>query len=123
MEQGEAVVKEIKVRDHLHADRLDLAIIDDFHCVVQKDKFETGDAVVYIPDGSILPDNLIEELGIRQYLAGKQKNRVKAAKLRKTLSQGIVYGPLGYDSGGCSLPGGDRYVPVSYTHLTLPTKA
>ncbi len=80
------------VEPHPNADRLELAVVGNYRVIVGKNAFRPGDLVAYIPEGALLPDRLIEELGIRGYLAGSQHNRVKAAKLRGVLSQGLVYG-------------------------------
>ena len=69
---------------------LECAVIGDFRVVVGKGSFKTGDKVAYIPQDSILPDSLVKELGLEGKLAGKEKNRVKAIKLRGQLSQGLV---------------------------------
>jgi RNA ligase (TIGR02306 family) len=85
------------VEPHPGADRLDLAIVGPkdtaYRCVVQKDRFKSGELVAYIPEGSILPYDLIEQMGLSGALAGAQKNRVKAVKIRGILSQGLVWKP------------------------------
>ncbi|MGH2515285.1 MAG: RNA ligase (ATP) [Ktedonobacterales bacterium] len=78
------------VEPHPNADRLDLAVVGNYRVVVQKGQFRPNDLVAYIPEASLLPDDLIEHLNIRAYLAGPQHNRVRAAKLRGVLSQGLV---------------------------------
>jgi RNA ligase (TIGR02306 family) len=80
---------------HLHpnADALELAQVGLYRAVVPKDVYRTGDVALYIPEQAILPDALIEELGLVGKLAGKAKNRVKAVRLRGELSQGIVCRP------------------------------
>ena len=70
---------------------LECAKIGDFRVVVGKGAYKTGDKVAYIPQDSILPDNIIDYLGLEGRLAGKEKNRVKAIRLRGQLSQGLVY--------------------------------
>jgi RNA ligase (TIGR02306 family) len=60
--------------------------------VVGRDEYQPGDLVVYIPIDSVLPPDLIEFLGVGNFLAGSQKNRVKTARLRGELSQGLVVG-------------------------------
>jgi RNA ligase (TIGR02306 family) len=78
------------VTDHPNADRLDVATVLGYNCVVAKDVHTTGDLVVYIPEDAILPENVSEELGLGGKLAGSAKNRVKAVRLRGLLSQGVV---------------------------------
>ena len=89
---------EVKIRRvesierHPNADRLDLAVIGAYRCVVLKDTYKAGDLVAYIPEASICPEDLIAEMSLEGRLAGSSKNRVKAVKLRGALSQGLVYG-------------------------------
>jgi RNA ligase (TIGR02306 family) len=68
-------------------------VIGGFRAVVPKGQYKTGDYAVYIPEAAMLPDALIEELGLVGRLAGSGKNRVKAIRLRGELSQGIVCRP------------------------------
>lgn len=78
------------VEPHPNADRLDLAVVRNYRVIIQKGQFRPGDLVAYIPEASLLPDDLIEMLNIRSYLAGPAHNRVRATKLRGVLSQGLV---------------------------------
>ena len=80
----------VEVTAHPNADRLDLARIGGYEVVVGRDEYSAGDAVVYIPEGSVLPEWLIAHLGLEGRLAGSRKNRVKAVLLRGKLSQGLV---------------------------------
>jgi RNA ligase (TIGR02306 family) len=83
------------------ADTIQLAVVGDYRSVVRKNTYRAGDLAVYIPEAAIVPDNILEVLGLTGRLAGKQKNRVKAIRLRGCLSQGILY-PVdsGQDVGG-----------------------
>lgn len=99
-----ALARRITVLDHENADALELAKVDDYLAVVKKGEFVTGDLVIYIQEGSIVPDDIIEEMGLTGRLAGgtfeadgrsKKANRVKAVRLRGALSQGLVYAPNG----------------------------
>ena len=87
----ESKVYQLTVTEHPNADRLEIARVGDYLCVIGKDSFKTGDWAAYVPEGSIVPDNIVLELGLEGKLAGKDKNRVKAVKLRGVLSQGLVY--------------------------------
>ena len=91
MAEFESKIYRIGVEPHPDADRLDLARVGDFRCVVGKGNFEDGDLAAYIPEAAIVPDDVIAEMGLEGRLAGKRKNRVKAVKLRGVLSQGLVY--------------------------------
>ena len=79
-----------QVENHPNADRLDIAIIGGYRAVIGKDSVEDGGLVAYIPEAAIIPDWLLDDLGLTGRLSGGKKNRVKAAKLRGVVSQGIV---------------------------------
>ena len=87
----EAKVYKLRIEEHPNADSLELAVVGDYRSIVRKGQFKTGDLGVYIPEAAVLPEWLIDELGLTGKLAGKDKNRVKAIKLRGILSQGLVY--------------------------------
>lgn len=73
------------------ADRVELAIINNgYPCVVAKGQFKEGSLVVYIPVDSLLPPVLLEQMGLTGRLSGSRKNRVKAVRLRKQLSIGLL---------------------------------
>ena len=91
MAEFEAKIYGIGVEPHPNADRLELATVGGYKCVVGKGSFAPGDLAAYIPEAAIVPDDVIAELGLEGRLAGKRKNRVKAVKLRGILSQGLVY--------------------------------
>ena len=91
MAEFESKVVLVKIESHPNADRLDLAKVGEYHCVVGKGTFKTGDLAAYIPEGAVVPNDVIESLGLTGILAGKQKNRVKAIRLRNVVSQGIVH--------------------------------
>ncbi|MFF3913518.1 RNA ligase (ATP) [Streptomyces sp. NPDC001852] len=83
----------LTVHEHPNADALELAQVGLYRAVVAKGAYRTGEAAVYIPEQSVLPSGLIEELGLTGRLAGGEANRVKAVRLRGELSQGIVCRP------------------------------
>lgn len=118
----------IQVIPHPNADALELALVGPvetaYRCVVPKGKFESGELVAYIPEAAILPAALIEEMGLTGRLAGSEKNRVKAVKLRGELSQGLVWKPEGgwqsfFDGQGVPCPepleGADIQVALGIT--------
>src|SRR5271157_1156068 len=90
MSTFEAKVYKLTIEPHPNADKLELAVVGDYRSVVGKGQFLTGDYGVYIQEGSIVPDWLIEKLGLTGKLAGSQHNRVKAMKLRGIVSQGLI---------------------------------
>jgi RNA ligase (TIGR02306 family) len=83
----------LTVHPHPNADALELAQVGLFRAVVAKGAYRTGDWAVYIPENALLPDALIDELGLTGRLAGSKRNRVKAIRLRGEISQGIVCRP------------------------------
>lgn len=83
------VVRLRSVEPHPNADRLELAVVGDYRSVVPKGRYAAGDLVAYIPEAAQLPPDLIESLGLTGRLAGKDKDRVRAVRLRGVVSQGI----------------------------------
>ena len=83
----------LTILEHPNADALELAQVGGYRAVVAKGAYRTGDYAIYIPEQAIVPDALIDELGLTGRLAGKEKNRVRAVRLRGELSQGIVCRP------------------------------
>jgi RNA ligase (TIGR02306 family) len=81
------------IHEHTNADALELAQVGEYRAVVGKGTYVTGDIALYIPEQAVLPDDLIEELGLTGRLAGSKHDRVKAVRLRGELSQGIVCRP------------------------------
>ncbi len=96
-----AVRRISKVLPHGNADKLELAEVEGlaYQFVIPKGSALPGDDVVYIPIDSVLPDELSVKLGVKNYLAGKDKNRVKTVKLRGAVSQGIVARPAAARDG------------------------
>lgn len=73
------------------ADTIELAVVGDYRSVVQKGQFQPGERAIYLPESAVLPEALIETLGLTGRLAGSAKNRIKAIRLRGCLSQGVLY--------------------------------
>ena len=81
----------ITVSELHNADRLEIARVRGYQCVVGNGQFRDGDLVAYIPEQSIVPDNIIEDLGLTGRLAGPAHNRVRIEKIRGVISQGLCY--------------------------------
>ncbi|GIG59218.1 RNA ligase [Longispora fulva] len=81
------------IHEHPNADALELAQVGLYRAVVAKGAYRTGEFAVYIPEQSVLPAALIEELGLTGRLAGGLHDRVAAVRLRGEISQGIVCRP------------------------------
>lgn len=72
-----------QILPHPNADKLEIAEILGWRCVVKKGEFKEGDLVVYIQIDSIVPER--EEFA---FLGGH--NRIKTIRLRQEISQGLV---------------------------------
>lgn len=79
-----------ELKSHPNADKLELAVIRGWQTIVRKDQYKDGDAVIFIPPDALIPTELADKLGIRNYLAGTEKNRVKTVRLRGEMSFGLV---------------------------------
>lgn len=97
MSSFEVKIEKLTIYPHPNADRLELAEVGRFRAVVPKDVYQDGDYALYIPEQAIVPEDLLQELGLEGRLAGSAKNRVKAIRLRGELSQGIVCRPSAVD--------------------------
>lgn len=90
----------ITILPHPNAEKLELAQVADYRCVVGKDLYKTGDLVAYIPEAAIVPEWALKHFGYwneeqnRGLLAGSNYDRVKAVRLRGEVSQGLVF-PVG----------------------------
>lgn len=111
MSTFEVKIEEIKVYPHPNADLLELAQVGLFNIVVGKGSYKTGDKVLYIPEFSVLPENLIVKLGLEGKLAGKNKDRVRPIRLRGELSQGLV-APISYLPEGVKVAEDEDYSEI-----------
>lgn len=92
------VVKIESIIPHGNADKLEIAVVKGWQCIVPKDRYQKGDKVIYIPIDSMIPYEMSEELGITRYLSNPKKNndgkvissRVRTTKLRGIISQGVI---------------------------------
>ena len=91
MSEFKTEVVRVTIEAHPKADRLEIARIRKYQSLVPVGQFKDGDLVAYIQEGSLVPLEVLEELGLVGRLAGPNKDRVKAVKLRGVLSQGICY--------------------------------
>lgn len=76
-----------KIEKHPNADKLDIATIKGWNCIVQRDIYKDGDLIIFIPPDCVLPEKLIEQYNLT-YL--KNGGRVGTTKLRGYISQGLV---------------------------------
>ncbi len=77
----------LDINAHPNADRLEIASVLGWTCVVPKDVYQPGQSVVYIPVDAVLPVDLSDRIGVTRYLSN---GRVRAAKLRGAVSYGLI---------------------------------
>ena len=77
----------LKIETHPNADRLDIATVQDWNCIVGRDQYKVGQLVIFVPPDSIIPASIIDQYKL-EYL--KKNNRVGTIKLRKVISQGLI---------------------------------
>lgn len=82
-----------KVWNHPNADRLSMAKVEGlaFQFVIGKNQFQPGDAVLYFPLDSLIPESILQKMNMVGKLSGKDKNIIRTLKLRGELSQGLVF--------------------------------
>lgn len=80
----------VSIESHPNADRLELAQILDWRCVVGKGEFKPGDLCVYFPIDSVLPENVESAIFGENSKIKLDKHRVRTIKLRGAISQGLV---------------------------------
>jgi len=78
------------IKEHPNADRLELAEVKGWQCVVGKGQFKPGDYAVYLPIDSILPDDLEQRLFPPDAKVKLKKSRIRTAKIRGAISQGML---------------------------------
>lgn len=104
MSEFSCPVVRVTIIPHPNADAIEIAKIGDFQSIVKKNQFRSGDLAVYIPEQAIVPQWLLEEMGMwdparnKGGLAGSFGNRVKAIKLRGVLSQGLMIAGTPYNA-------------------------
>ncbi len=103
MSTFEVLVREIDdVIEHPNAERLNIVKILGYDAITNKTedgspRYKKGDLVVYVPEAAVVPERLLRQYGYwneekdRGMLAGKRGDRVKAIRLRGTVSQGLVW--------------------------------
>lgn len=127
MADFKADIVRVTIEPHPNADLIEVAKVGAFNSIVKKGEFATGELAAYIPEASVVPEDVIEELGLTGRLAGKRKNRVKAVKLRGVLSQGLLHpldrgrlasaGPFAVGDEVTDLLGLVKYVPPVPMHM------
>ena len=97
MSTFEVKVRKLTIKEHKNADSLEIALVDGYQSCVKKNDFADGSYAVYIPEQAIVPEWLLKKINLWDYeknmgmLSGTNGQRVKIIKLRKQISQGLVY--------------------------------
>ncbi len=79
------------LRPHADVPELDVGECGSHQVVVGR-HYDEGILGIFIPDGSIIPDQLADEMWVKGKLAGKKGNRVKARLRGNVMSEGLFYG-------------------------------
>ena len=80
----------LSITNHPNADRLDLVTVYGFQCVVQKNKYQIGDRVIYVPIDSVISEWLEKILFPEGSKITLNKRRVKQIRIRKFPSLGMI---------------------------------
>ena len=99
----------ITILQHPNADRLELVKFQDYTCVSQKGIYSDGDIVLYIPVDSLLPLNIMEDLGL-------EDSRITRRKFRGIPSEGMIYKPEGIEL----IEGNDYSKQLNITKYVAP---
>lgn len=61
-----------------------------YQFVVQKGLYKTGDDVVFFPIDAVLPQDLIQQQGIANFMAGKEKTELKLQSFAESCRKGYM---------------------------------
>ena len=87
------ITQVLEVSNHPNADRLELISVYSFQVIASKGQYQKGDAVIYVPVDSILPKDLEDFLFPPDSKIKLNGSRVRAAKIRQVVSQGLLIKP------------------------------
>ncbi len=122
----EVNIRTLTIENHPDADALEIAVIGGYKSIVRKGQYKDGDLAAYIPEDSVVPEDVLEELNLTGRLAGSKRNRVKAIRLRGVLSQGLIYPATGHKLSDIQCEDGlevkdllgiVKYIPEIPTHM------
>lgn len=84
------VLKIDNIIEHPNAQKLEIAVIKGWNCVVQKDLYKAGDLCCYIPIDSVLPKDLENKIFPPDSKIKLSKSRIRTIRIRGLVSQGLV---------------------------------
>lgn len=79
-----------EIMEHPNADRLEIAVVKGWNCIVRKGEFKKGDFAFYIPIDTLMPQALEEKIFPPDSKIKLSKHRVKSIKIRGSISQGLL---------------------------------
>lgn len=77
------------VNPHPNADRLEIATIAGWECVIGKGQFKAGDHAIYVAVDSILPADIIQTVFKNSKIL-PDRGRIKTIRIRGYVSQGLL---------------------------------
>ena len=77
------------IQKHPNADKLDVATVKGWFCIVGRGQFQKGDKCLYIPIDSVLPEDLVNKL-FKDSKIRPVRGRIRTVKIRGQVSQGLV---------------------------------
>jgi len=84
------VVEIHNVRPHANADSLELCDVLGYQACIPKGVYHDGDKMVYFPADTLIPAVWADKWNVRNYLKGKDKDRVGRVRLRGEPSFGLL---------------------------------
>lgn len=79
-----------EICEHPGADQLEIVKPLGWQVVTRKGTYKVGDLCVYIQPESLIPNDLAEKWGVKEYLKGSNKDRVGQIRLRGEPSFGFI---------------------------------
>lgn len=83
----------LNIMPHNGADRLEIATVYGFQIIVQKNKYEIGNKIIYIPIDSLLPIEIEDVLFPKDSKIKLHNSRIKQIRIRGLASQGMIVDP------------------------------
>lgn len=89
-------IVELQIKEHPNADAIEIAEVGLFQSIVKKGQYKSGELAVYIPENTLIPEQLLRSMDMwdsdrnKGRCGGAAGNRVKPIKLRGVVSQGLI---------------------------------
>ena len=81
------VCKITEIIAHPNADKLEIATVKGWQCIIQKDSYKINDLIIFIQPDTIVPESLIKQFNLK-FL--RKNGRVGVVKLRGIVSYGLI---------------------------------